>query len=162
MEPPFDAMEGVVSTVSGYTGGRVKNPSYEQVSSGGTGHLEAVQIEYDPEKVTYSKLLDVFWRNVDPTDIGGQFCDRGSQYRTAIFVHTEEQRLLAERSKADLEASGRLPKPIVTEIREASRFYAAEDYHQDYYKRNPIRYKFYRTRCGRDRVLEKLWGETDH
>jgi methionine-S-sulfoxide reductase len=124
--------------------------------------MESVQIEYDPEKVTYSELLEVFWRNVDPTDPGGQFCDRGSQYRTAIFTHTEEQRRLAEESKAELEASGQLPKPVVTEIREASRFYPAEEYHQDYYKKNPIRYKFYRTTCGRDRVLKKLWGEMGH
>jgi methionine-S-sulfoxide reductase len=160
MEPPFDVVEGVVSTVSGYTGGSSQNPSYKQVSSGRTRHLEAVQIEYDPRKVTYSQLLDVFWRNIDPTDSGGQFCDRGAQYRTAIFTQTEDQRRLAEESKAELEASAKLPKPIVTEIRPASEFYAAEDYHQDYYKKNPIHYKRYRHGCGRDRVLKKLWGET--
>ena len=162
MEPPFDKLEGVVSTTSGYTGGHVQNPSYEQVSSGGTGHMESVQILFDTKKVTYSQLLDVFWRNVDPTDAGGQFCDRGSQYRSAIFYHTEEQRQIAEASKRELEASGRLPKPVVTEIRPASTFYPAEEYHQDYYKKNPIRYKLYRLGCGRDRVLKRLWGESTH
>jgi methionine-S-sulfoxide reductase len=136
------------------------NPSYEQVSSGGTGHLEALQIRYDPEKVSYSKLLEVFWENVNPTDPNGQFCDRGSQYTTAIFYHTDEQKRLAEESKRMLEESGTLPKAVVTPIRPASTFYEAEDYHQDYYKRNPLRYKFYRTGCGRDRVLRDLWGET--
>jgi peptide-methionine (S)-S-oxide reductase len=160
MEPPFDKLEGVVSTLSGYTGGQLKDPSYEQVSSGGTGHLEAVQIRFDPDKVSYSNLLEIFWRNVDPTDRGGQFCDRGEQYRTAIFYHSEEQRRLAEESKSNLERSGRLPKPIVTEIRPASAFYPAEDYHQNYYKKNPVRYKLYRYGCGRDRVLERLWGQT--
>ena len=158
MEPPFDALEGVVSTTSGYTGGEVRNPSYEQVSLGGTGHVESVQVEYDPAKVGYEKLLEVFWRNVDPTDGGGQFCDRGPQYRTAIFYQDEEQGRLAEESKRALVASGKLPKPVVTEIRKATDFYPAEDYHQDYYKKNPLRYKFYRTGCGRDRVLKKLWG----
>jgi methionine-S-sulfoxide reductase len=162
MEPPFESMDGVVSVISGYTGGSLENPTYEQVSSSRTQHLESVRIEYDPEKVTYSDLLDVYWHNIDPTDSGGQFCDRGPQYRSAIFAHTEEQRRLAEESKEELEASGMLPKPVVTEIRPASAFYPAEDYHQDYYKRNPIRYKFYRRGCGRDRVLEKLWGTLDH
>ncbi len=157
MEPPFDELEGVVSTTSGYTGGRVSNPSYEQVSSGGTGHLEAVEVAYDPSKISYEQLLEVFWRNVDPTDGGGQFCDRGEQYGTAIFFHDEGERRLAEESKKRLVESGRLKKPIVTPIRAASAFYAAEDYHQDYYKKNPLRYKFYRKGCGRDRVLEKLW-----
>jgi methionine-S-sulfoxide reductase len=161
MEPPFDKLEGVVSTVSGYAGGKVDNPTYEQVSSGGTGHFESLQIEYDPEKVTYSELLEVFWRNVNPTDPAGQFCDRGSQYRTAIFYHTEEQRELAAESKRRLEESGRLPKPIVTPILPAPKFYPAEDYHQDYYKKDPIRYKLYRMGCGRDRVLQKLWGTSD-
>jgi methionine-S-sulfoxide reductase len=159
MEPPFDKLEGVHETISGYTGGRIANPSYEQVSSGGTGHVEALQIRYDPEKVSYSKLLEVFWRNVNPTDPNGQFCDRGSQYVTAIFYHTEEQKQLAEESKRRLEESGVLPKPVVTRIRPASAFYAAEDYHQDYYKKNPLRYKFYRTGCGRDSVLEDLWDK---
>ena len=157
MEPPFDNLEGVVSTTSGYTGGSVSNPSYEQVSYGGTGHLEAVQVAYDPAKISYEKLLEVFWRNVDPTDSNGQFCDRGDQYKTAIFFHDEEQRRLAEESKQKLIDSGRLQKPIATPIRPATAFYAAEEYHQDYYEKNPIRYKFYRSRCGRDRVLEKLW-----
>jgi peptide-methionine (S)-S-oxide reductase len=158
MEPPFDEIEGVVATTSGYTGGEIRSPSYEAVSGGGTGHLESVEIEYDPSKVSYRKLLEVFWRNVDPTDGGGQFCDRGPQYRTAIFYHDEEQRRLAEQSKAALDASGKLPKKIVTEIREAPEFYRAEEYHQDYYRKNPVRYKFYKTGCGRDRILKKLWG----
>ena len=161
MEPPFDKLPGVVSTTSGYTGGRMENPSYKQVSSGGTGHIESLQILYDPEKVSYGELLDVFWRNVDPTDPAGQFCDRGSQYQTAIFYHTDDQRELALASKRELNGSGRLPKAVVTPIRAAVRFYPAEEYHQDYYKKNPLRYKFYRRGCGRDRVLEKLWGETD-
>jgi peptide-methionine (S)-S-oxide reductase len=159
MEPPFDELEGVVATISGYTGGHQDNPTYEQVSAGGTGHFEALLIHYDPEKVSYSKLLEVFWRNVNPTDPAGQFCDRGSQYRTAIFYHTEEQRRLAEESKQKLEESGRLPKAVVTPIQPAPTFHPAEDYHQDYYRKNPIRYKFYRRGCGRDRVLRDLWGE---
>jgi methionine-S-sulfoxide reductase len=162
MEPPFDKTEGVVSTISGYTGGRLDNPSYEQVSSGGTGHFEAIQIQFDPEKVSYDELLEIFWRNVDPTDPAGQFCDRGSQYQTAIFYHTQDQRRLADESKRKLEESGALSKPIVTPILEASIYYAAEDYHQDYYKKNPVRYRYYRMGCGRDRVLEKLWGESGH
>jgi peptide-methionine (S)-S-oxide reductase len=161
MEPPFDKLSGVISTTSGYTGGRLENPSYKQVSSGGTGHIESLQIVYDPEKVSYRELLDVFWRNVDPTDPAGQFCDRGEQYQTAIFYHTDEQRELAFASKRELDESGRLPKTVVTPIRAAEKFYPAEEYHQDYYKKNPLRYKFYRRGCGRDRVLEKLWGETD-
>ncbi len=162
MEPAFDKLEGVVSTVSGYTGGQLKNPSYEQVSSGGTGHLESVQVSFDPGKVSYSKLLDVFWHSVDPTDSGGQFCDRGSQYRSAIFYHTEEQRRLAEESKQTLEKSGQLAKPIATEVRPLSTFYPAEEYHQDYYKKNPVRYKLYRLGCGRDGVLERVWGRSAH
>ncbi len=157
MEPPFDELDGVLSTKSGYIGGTIPNPSYEQVSSGGTGHVEAVEVTYDPAKVTYEKLLEVFWRNVDPTDANGQFCDRGEQYQTAIFFHDDEQRRLAEESKRAIADSGRLKEPLVTPIRAATRFYAAEDYHQDYYKKNPIRYKFYRGSCGRDRALEKLW-----
>ena len=162
MEPPFDKLAGVVSTTSGYTGGQVKNPSYEQVSAGGTGHAESVQVVYDPAKVSYQKLLDVFWHNVDPLDAAGQFCDKGHQYRTAIFYHDDEQRRLAEASKAALEASGRLRQPIVTEIVPAATFYPAEDYHQDYYQKNPIRYRFYRYGCGRDKRLEQLWGEQSH
>lgn len=161
MEPPYDELDGVISTTSGYTGGHVENPSYEQVSSGGTGHAEAVQVVYDPSKVSYEKLLEVFWVNIDPTDAGGQFCDRGSQYRSGIFYHTEEQKKLAEASKEKLEASGRLSEPVVTEITKATTFYRAEEYHQDYYQRHSFRYKIYRLGCGRDRVLEKLWGETD-
>jgi peptide-methionine (S)-S-oxide reductase len=158
MEHPFDELDGVISTTSGYTGGHVANPTYHQVSAGTTGHAEAVQVVYDPAKVGYDKLLEVFWHNVDPLDAGGQFCDRGSQYRTGIFYTTEEQRRLAEASKKALEDSGRLPAPIVTEIVEAGPFYPAEDYHQDYYKTNPVRYKFYRFTCGRDQRLEELWG----
>ena len=157
MEPPFDELEGVISTTSGYTGGKVQNPSYEQVSSGGTGHIEAVEVAYDPAKISYEKLLEVFWRNIDPTDGKGQFCDRGEQYTTAVFFHGEEQRRLAEESKRKLVDSGLLTKPITTPIRPAATFYAAEEYHQDYYEKNPFRYKIYRSRCGRDRVLEKLW-----
>jgi methionine-S-sulfoxide reductase len=157
MEPPFDELEGVISTTSGYTGGNVQNPSYEQVSYGGTGHLEAVEVAYDPAKISYEKLLEVFWRNIDPTDGKGQFCDRGEQYTTAVFFHDEEQRRLAEESKRKLVDSGRLGKSITTPIRPAATFYAAEEYHQDYYVKNPFRYKFYRSRCGRDRILEKLW-----
>jgi peptide-methionine (S)-S-oxide reductase len=159
MEPPFDALDGVVSTTSGYAGGKVANPTYEQVSAGGTGHAEAVEVVYDPGKVSYEKLLDVFWHNVDPTTPDRQFCDSGSQYRTAIFVVDERQRALAEKSKRDLAASGVLRDPIVTEIVAADTFYPAEEYHQDYYRKNPIRYRFYRSGCGRDRRLRELWGD---
>jgi peptide-methionine (S)-S-oxide reductase len=158
MEPPFDKLEGVVSTTSGYTGGRKKNPTYQEVSAGGTGHTEAVQVVYDPNKIRYEKLLEVFWRNVDPLDAKGQFCDKGNQYRTGIFYHDEKQRELAEASKRALEKSGRLKSPIVTQIVPASEFYPAEAYHQDYYQKNPVRYKFYRLNCGRDQRLEQLWG----
>jgi peptide-methionine (S)-S-oxide reductase len=156
MEPPFDAVDGVVSTTSGYTGGHTANPTYEQVSAGKTGHTEAVEIVYDPRKVTYARLLEVFWRNIDPLTANAQFCDAGSQYRAGIFVHDATQRRLAEASKDA--AAQRLQKPIVTEITAASQFWPAEEYHQDYYKKNPIRYKFYRTSCGRDRRLEAIWG----
>jgi peptide-methionine (S)-S-oxide reductase len=159
MEPPFDKMDGVVATTSGYTGGDKADPTYQEVSAGGTGHAEAVQITYDPAKVSYAQLLDVFWRNVDPLDAGGQFCDRGNQYRTAIFVHGDEQRRLAETSKQALVDSGRFEQPVVTEIVPAGPFYPAEDYHQDYYEKNPIRYKFYRWNCGRDARLAELWGD---
>ena len=159
MEPPFDKIPGVISTTSGYTGGKTENPTYEQVSSGDTGHAEAMQVIYDPTKVTYAQLLAVFWRNIDPHDAGGQFCDRGTQYRTAIFVHNDAQRKEAEESKRALEASGRLKQPIVTAIVTATRFYPAEDYHQDYYLKNPVRYKFYRANCGRDARLRRVWGE---
>jgi peptide-methionine (S)-S-oxide reductase len=156
MEPPFDALDGVVSTTSGYTGGHTANPTYEQVSAGKTGHAEAVEIVYDPRKVTYARLLEVFWRNIDPLTANAQFCDTGSQYRAGIFVHDATQRRLAEASKDAV--AQRLRKPIVTEITAASQFWPAEEYHQDYYKKNPIRYKFYRTSCGRDRRLEAIWG----
>jgi peptide-methionine (S)-S-oxide reductase len=156
MEPPFDALDGVVSTTSGYTGGHTANPTYEQVSAGKTGHAEAVEIVYDPRKVTYARLLEVFWRNIDPLTANAQFCDTGNQYRAGIFVHDATQRKLAEASKDA--AAQRLQKPIVTEITAASQFWPAEEYHQDYYKKNPIRYKFYRSSCGRDRRLEAIWG----
>jgi peptide-methionine (S)-S-oxide reductase len=160
MEPPFDKREGVISTTSGYTGGHVPNPDYKQVSAGGTGHTEALQVVYDPARVSYSSLLEVFWRNIDPLDAGGQFCDRGSQYRSAVFYRDAEQRRLAEQSKQELqhvEVFSKTGKPIATEIVAASEFYPAEEYHQDYYTKNPLRYKFYRHGCGRDRVLESYW-----
>lgn len=159
MEPPFDELDGVISTTSGYSGGHVPNPTYKQVSSGKTGHLEVLQVLYDPTLSSYSELLEVFWRNVDPVDGGGQFCDRGEQYRTAIFYHDEEQRRLAEQSKNELERSGRLSRPIATEILPLEAFYPAEEYHQNYYLKNPLRYKYYRTACGRDRRLADLWGK---
>ena len=159
MEPPFDALNGVLSTTSGYTGGQAKNPTYEQVSGGGTGHTEALQVVYDPAKVTYAQLLEVFWRNVDPVDGGGQFCDRGPQYRPAIFFHSTEQQQLAEPSKQQV--ATRLGKPIAVEIVAATTFYPAETYHQDYYKKNPVRYKFYSWNCGRQQRLEQVWGKTD-
>jgi peptide-methionine (S)-S-oxide reductase len=159
MEGPFDELQGVISTTSGYTGGHQAHPTYEQVSAGQTGHTEAVQIVFDPGVVGYDRLLEVFWRNVDPLDAGGQFCDRGNQYRTAIFYHTDEQRQQAEASKLVLESKGTLAGDIVTEIVPARDFYAAEEYHQDYYQRNSVRYSFYRYSCGRDRRLVELWGE---
>jgi peptide-methionine (S)-S-oxide reductase len=159
MEPPFDEVEGVVSTISGYIGGTVKDPTYEQVSAGGTGHAEALRVEYDPSKVSYRNLLDVFWRNIDPLVKNRQFCDVGEQYRSAIFYHDEEQRRLAEETKRAIEASGRFDREIVTEIAPAGEFWPAEDYHQDYYRKNPIRYKFYSFNCGRERRLRDLWGE---
>jgi peptide-methionine (S)-S-oxide reductase len=158
MEPPFDALPGVLSTTSGYTGGSVADPTYQQVSSGATGHRESVKVEYDPTRVSYAQLLEVFWHNVDPTDAGGQFCDRGVQYTTAIFTTGDEQRAAAQDAKDALDASHRLKHPVVTEILPAGPFYPAEDYHQDYYRKNPLRYKVYRAGCGRDQVLEQLWG----
>jgi peptide-methionine (S)-S-oxide reductase len=155
MEPPYDELEGVISTISGYIGGTKKNPTYEEVSAGTTGHAEAVQITYDPKKISYEKLLEVFWRNIDPLTANAQFCDSGSQYRSAIFYHDEAQKTLAEASKKSLQ--GRFKQPIVTEIVRASEFYPAEDYHQDYYKKNPIRYKVYRYGCGRDQRLQQIW-----
>jgi peptide-methionine (S)-S-oxide reductase len=159
MQPPFDRIEGVVSTTVGYTGGHARNPTYEQVSAGGTGHAESIQISYDPTKISYAKLLDVFWHNVDPVTPNGQFCDHGTQYRTAIFFHTEEQQRLAEQSKKELDAAGRFKQSVVTEIVPASTFYPAEDYHQAYYRKNPLRYKYYRHSCGRDQRLQELWGK---
>jgi len=159
MEPPFDKLPGVIATTSGYMGGAKKNPTYEEVSSGGTGHAEVVQVRYDPAKVSYERLLDVYWRNVDPTVKDRQFCDVGSQYRTTIFVHDEAQRRAAESSKAALEKTRPFKDPIVTPIVAAGLFWSAEDYHQDYYVKNPIRYSYYRTGCGRDRRLKELWGE---
>jgi len=159
MEPPFDKTEGVLSTTSGYTGGTTVNPSYEDVSAGGTGHIESVKVVYDPSKVSSEELLHVFWRNIDPIRKNAQFCDEGSQYRSAIFTLDEEQKELAEKSKAELEESGRFTRPIVTEIHEAGPFYPAEKYHQDYYLKNPNRYSFYRWNCGRDQRLEQVWGD---
>ena len=158
MVPPFAKLPGVTSVTSGYTGGQKANPTYEEVSAGGTGHAEAVEIVYDPAKISYSQLLDVFWHNIDPLDATGQFCDKGNQYRSAIFYHNDEQKRLAEASKQALEQSGRFKQPLVTPIVPASTFYPAEDYHQDYYQKNPVRYKFYRYSCGRDKRLEALWG----
>jgi peptide-methionine (S)-S-oxide reductase len=159
MEPPFEALDGVVSVTAGYTGGTKVDPTYEEVSAGGTGHAESVEVTYDPAKVSYEKLLDVFWHNVDPTTANRQFCDKGNQYRTAIFYHDETQKRLAEQSKQALEASRKLPGPIVTEIVPAGRFYPAEEYHQDYSEKNPIRYRYYRWGCGRDARLKQLWGD---
>lgn len=159
MEHPFEKLKGVSEVLSGYTGGRKKNPTYKEVSVGATFHCEAVQITYDPSEISYSELLDVFWRQIDPTDPGGQFADRGSQYRTAVFYHTEDQQVLAEKSKEQLDESGRYAGRIVTEIIEATSFYKAEEYHQDYYKKNPLRYKAYRRGSGRDRFLERVWGK---
>lgn len=159
MEPPFDKLEGVLGTTVGYTGGHKENPTYEEVSSGSTGHAEAVEILYDPQKVSYQRLLEVFWRNIDPTVKDRQFCDVGSQYRTAIFYHDEEQRRLAEQSLESLRQSGRFER-VFTEIRPASTFWPAEDYHQDYYRKNPIRYKLYRMGCGRDQRLKELWDSS--
>jgi peptide-methionine (S)-S-oxide reductase len=158
MEQPFDKLDGVLATTSGYTGGTKPNPTYEEVSSGSTLHAESVQVLYDPKRVSYEKLLDVFWHNIDPTVRDRQFCDIGSQYRTAIFVHNDEQRRAAEASKAALEKSKPFRAAIVTPIVTASQFWPAEEYHQDYYVRNPIRYAYYRTGCGRDARLKELWG----
>lgn len=159
MEPPFENLDGVIDVVPGYSGGQRENPTYEQVSSGGTGHLETVQITYDPSKVDYQKLVDVFWTQIDPTDQGGQFVDRGSQYKTAIFYHSDEQKNIAQESKAELEKSGRYDKPIVTEIRPFTAFYEAEDYHKDFYKKSPARYKSYKFFSGREQFLKEIWDE---
>jgi peptide-methionine (S)-S-oxide reductase len=156
MEPPFDKLDGVISTTSGYTGGQKENPTYKEVSAGGTGHAEAVQVVYDSAKVSYEQLLEVFWENIDPTVDDQQFCDHGDQYRTAIFYHNDEQKQLAEASIARVAERF---DTVYTEIISASTFYPAEEYHQDYYQKNPLRYKFYRTTCGRDARLEELWGK---
>ncbi|TDT41342.1 peptide-methionine (S)-S-oxide reductase [Halospina denitrificans] len=157
MEPPYDKLDGVLATTSGFSGGDIEDPSYEEVAGGNTKHIEVVQVRYNPDKVSYGKLLDVFWKNIDPFDDGGQFCDRGYQYTTAIFVNSEEQREAAEASKRELK--GRFDQPIVTPIRNAKPFYAAKEYHQNYYEKRPLRYKFYRTSCGRDGRLDEVWGE---
>ena len=159
MEHPFEKLDGVSEVISGYTGGHKANPTYEEVATGGSGHIEAVQITYNPDKITYQELLDVYWRQIDPTDAGGQFVDRGPQYRSAIFYHTDEQKHLAEISKADLEKSGRYENPIVTEILKFSKFYKAENYHQDYYKKSTLKYKSYRYGSGREQYLTKIWGD---
>jgi peptide-methionine (S)-S-oxide reductase len=158
MEGPFDALNGVISTTSGYIGGTKKDPTYQEVSSGSTGHTEAVQIVYDPSKVTYEKLLDVFWHNIDPTVKNQQFCDVGSQYRSGIFYHDDAQKKAADASRAALEKNRPFKGAIVSEITAATTFYAAEEYHQDYYLKNPVRYRFYRQGCGRDARLKELWG----
>ena len=159
MQGPYDALPGVVSTAVGYTGGEKANPTYHEVGAGGTGHMESIEIVFDPKKVSYEKLLDVFWHNVDPTNPYGQFCDNGTSYRTAIFFENDAQRAAAEASKKAIAASGVLKKPIVTEIVKAGVFWRAEEYHQSYYKKNPIRYNFYRSGCGRDARLKEIWGD---
>ncbi len=156
MEPPFDELEGVISTTSGYIAGKTNNPTYEQVSTGTTGHTEALQVVYDPKKITYEKLLEVFWRNIDPLAANGQFCDLGSQYRSGIFYHDGNQKSAAEKSKKAIQS--RFKQPVATEITAATVFYPAEDYHQDYYKKNPLRYKLYSHGCGRAQRLEEVWG----
>ena len=158
VEEAFDAVPGVVSTTSGYMGGKKRHPTYEEVSAGATGHTEVVQVAYDPSKVSYDKLLEVFWRNIDPTTRDRQFCDGGSQYRSEIFVHDDAQRRAAEASKATLDKSKPFKDPIVTPITTAGEFWPAEDYHQNYYQRNPVRYKYYKTGCGREARLKQLWG----
>ena len=159
MEPPFDAIPGVIATVSGYTGGMRENPSYEQVSDGGTGHFEAIEVTYDPARVSYAQLLDVFWRNVDPLDDGGQFCDRGSQYGTAIFYANEDEKAAALKSREEAAEKLVIKGTIVTPLLPAKEFYPAEEYHQDYYQKNPLRYKYYRYACERDQRLKEVWGE---
>lgn len=157
MQGPFDFLDGVISSKAGYTGGNKENPTYDEVSSGTTGHTEAVEVTFDPQRVTYKELLEVFWRNVDPTTKDQQFADRGSQYRTAIFYHNNEQKQQAEQSKTELEKSGLFDKPIVTEILPVTTFYPAEEYHQDYYKKNPFRYEMYKQGSGRASFIERTW-----
>jgi peptide-methionine (S)-S-oxide reductase len=161
-ESDFDKVAGVISTTSGYIGGQLKDPTYEAVSSGQSGHIEAVQVRFDPSKTSYSKLLEAYWPSIDPVNADGQFCDNGPQYRSAIFYNSPEQQQLAQASKAALAASARLPAPIATQILPATTFYPAEDYHQDYHSKNPLRYNYYRRGCGRDARLEKLWGTAAH
>ncbi len=163
MQTPFDRTKGVISTVVGYTGGSRKNPTYEEVCSETTGHMESIQITFDPAVISYPQILEVFWRQIDPTDPDGQFCDKGESYRSAIFYHGDEQKKQAEASKTALEKSGKFgSKKLVTPVIAAAEFWPAEDYHQAYYKKNPVRYKFYRFNCGRDQFLEKIWGKSDH
>ena len=157
MEPPFDKLDGVISTTSGYTDGHQKNPTYKQVSAGGSGHTEAIEIVFDPAKVSYEKLLEVFWLNIDPVNARGQFCDFGTQYRTGIYYLNDEQQKLAAASLKSIK--NKLNKPVATELKAASKFYPAEDYHQNYYQVNPVRYNYYRWSCGRDQRLKQLWGE---
>ncbi len=159
MEEAFEKVDGVIAAVSGYMGGTVQNPSYEDVSSGRTGHAESVEVLYDPSKVTYNQLLEAFWRNVDPITPNAQFCDHGTQYRAAIFYQNDQEKRFAEESRQAIEQSKRFTQPVVTQIVPASRFYAAEEYHQDFYKKNPIRYKFYKYNCGRAQRLDELWGK---
>ncbi len=157
MEPPFDKLTGVISTISGYSGGIETSPTYDQVSSGKTGHTEVVQVEYDPQEIRFEELLEIFWKNIDPFTADQQFCDRGSQYRSAIYAHDSTQLEIAVKSREKLEASDHFNIPIVTEIEPLKAFYPAEDYHQDYYLKNPIRYRYYRARCGRDTRLRQIW-----
>ncbi|MFW6362652.1 MAG: peptide-methionine (S)-S-oxide reductase MsrA [Spirochaeta sp.] len=159
MEPPYDKTDGVISTISGFSGGEAVDPSYDQVASGNTNHIETVQITYDPEIISYQEILDIFWVNIDPLDGGGQFCDRGPHYRSAIFYHSYQQEEIARRSRRELAESGIISGEIVTELIEFEAFYPAEEYHQNYYRKNPIRYTFYRSRCGRDDRLQELWGD---
>jgi peptide-methionine (S)-S-oxide reductase len=158
VESDFDKVDGVISTTSGYTGGKTANPTYEQVGSKATGHYEAVEIVFDPKKVSYEKLVEYFWRTIDPTDANGQFCDKGAPYKTAIFAHDAEQLKIVQASRERLEKTKPFKAPVVTEVLSAAPFYRAEEYHQDYYTKNPVRYKYYRTSCGRDARVKELWG----
>lgn len=162
MEAIFEKLQGVKEVISGYTGGHKANPTYQEVTSGTTGHYESIQISFDPSQISYSKLLNIFFQQIDPTDSGGQFVDRGTQYRSAIFYHTDEQKRLAENAKEEIAKSGRFNKPIVTEILPSGPFYKAEDYHQDYYKKNPVRYRIYSSNSGRDNFLRKVWGDINY
>ncbi|NKB36705.1 MAG: peptide-methionine (S)-S-oxide reductase MsrA [Gammaproteobacteria bacterium] len=159
MEPPYDKLSGVISTISGYSNGHTKNPTYTEVSSGRTGHAEVLQVTYDPLKISYEELLTVFWRNIDPTRDNGQFCDNGNQYRPGIYYLNDAQLASANRSKEHIIASKIFPDSIKVEIEKAKKFFPAEEYHQDYYKKNPVRYKYYRYSCGRDKKLKELWGD---